>query len=171
MNKRWKAPIFALVPGLGHFYLGKHWRGLLVFTLFALGVNGAFGAAVMGEPLVRDLCVGAAASAWAYSVLHVSYFVRRFGREAGRERRDYHFKRGLTQYLAGRFEAAITEFLIVLRLDPMDVDARFHMGMAHAALGQRRKAIQAFRQCLADDFDGKWKWEIGVQLSQLREKG
>lgn len=171
MSRRWKARILAVVPGLGHLYLGRHWRGLLVFTLFALGVNGVFGAVVMDEPFVGDLCTGAAAGAWAYSVLHVAYLGKHLNEHPARERRDYHFKRGLTQYLAGHFEAAITEFLLVLRLDAADVDARFHLGMTYAALGQHAKAVRTFRRCLADDLEGKWKWEIGVQLSRIRERG
>ena len=57
----------------------------------------------------------------------------------------------------------------MLRLDPMDVDARFHLAMTYKALGQPRKAVKAFKRCLVDDLDAKWKWEIQTQLDELKQ--
>jgi len=168
LGKRWKALLLALVPGLGHLYVGRHWRGLLTFALFALAVNGVYAAWVMDELFVGDLCRGAAAAAWCYSVAHIAYLSRQLRRKPVKERKDYHFKRGLTHYLAGAFGLAKAEFLTVLKLDPMDVDARFHLGMTFKALGDRRKAAKAFKRCLADDIDAKWKWEIDTEMDRLK---
>ena len=167
--------MLAVVPGLGHLYLGRHWRGLLVFALFALGVNGMFGCRVLTDSVlgiwVLHLCFTAAGAAWCYSVLHVAHLGRAFASKPVQERKDYHFKRGLTQYLAGAFDAARDEFRTVLKLDPMDVDARFHLGMTLQALGERRKAARAFKRCLADDIHAKWKWEVRTQLAKLGKSG
>jgi tetratricopeptide (TPR) repeat protein len=173
LTLRWKALVAALVPGLGHLLFRRHWRGLLVFALFAIAVNGMHVARLVEDPVVGDyvfsLCAGATAAVWVYSVLHVAYLGRKFETKHARERKDYHFQRGLTQYLAGTFDGAKSEFLTVLRLDPLDADARFHLGMTHQALGRRRRAIKAFKRCLADDPDAKWRWEVETQLRQLRQ--
>lgn len=178
MRRKWAALLLAAVPGLGHLYVGRQWRGLLFFGIFALAVNGYFtGVQMTRSPTravrqvgqhVRLFCAIGAAAIWLYSVLDVARLSKQFETKPLRERKDYHFKRGLHHYLAGAFESACGEFLTVLKLDPMDVDARFHLGMTHRALGQNRRAARAFKRCLADDPDGKWKWEAEAQLKQVR---
>jgi len=166
--------ILAVVPGFGHLYVGRYWRGLLVFVIFAIAANGICFARELAPAGARetavDLCAGAAAAIWLYSVLHVAYLSRRFERKTVAERKEYHFKRGLTQYVGGAFDEARAEFLTVLRLDPMDIDARFHLGMTCRALGERREAVQSLKRCLADDIDGKWRWEIETQLKELKRE-
>jgi tetratricopeptide (TPR) repeat protein len=173
VSKRWKAILLALVPGLGHLYLGRHWRGLGIFAVFAFAVNGMFIAFeaffyTAGAESVFMMFQGGAVSIWAYSVLHVAYLTKQFERAPVAERKDYHLKRGLTQYLAGSFDTALDEFNAVLKLDPMDIDARFHLGMTHKALGHQKPATKAFKRCLADDMNAKWRWEIEVQLKELK---
>ena len=173
MNRRWTALFLAVIPGLGHLYVGRHWRGLLVFGLFALAVNGLSFTGVLSDRViaayVAGLCRAAAVAVWLYSVLHVAYLTRQFERRPAAESKTYHYKRGLAQYLAGAFDAAEAEFRTVLELDPMDVDARFHLGMSLKAQGQRRRAAKAFRRCVADDIDRKWRWEVRTQLDQLSQ--
>jgi TolA-binding protein len=113
------------------------------------------------------LCRGAAMAAWLYSVLHVAHLSHRFEPRARRERRDYHFKRGLSSYLAGAYDQAAEEFHAVLKLDPLDADARFHLGMTLLARGETRAARKTFRRCLADDVSGKWRWEIETRLESI----
>ena len=166
--------MFAIVPGMGHLYLGRHWRGLLVFAVFALAVNGMYFAgalcALETSAYVFSLCRGAAAAICIYSLLHVAYLSKHFETKPVTERKDYHFKRGLTQYLAGSFDSAKSEFLTVLKLDPIDVDARFHLAMTHKALGQRHEAVKAFKRCLVDDLDAKWRWEIKTELEKMKQE-
>ena len=173
MSKRWKALVFAVIPGLGHLYLGRHWRALLAFTLFAIGANGMSACQALPDRVmaiyVFHLCLTASVAAWIYSVLSVYSISRGFRAKPVGERRDYHFKRGLTQYLAGSFDGAKAELLTVLKLDPMDVDARFHLGMTLKALGDWRGAAKAFKRCLADDLDAKWQWEIETALAELKQ--
>ena len=167
--------MLAVVPGLGHLYLGRHWRGLFVFAIFAIAVNGLYFARVANYPgtgiYVLSLCRVAGAAMWSYSLLHVAHLSGRFERRRVAERKDYHFKRGLARYLAGSFDAARSEFLTVLRLDPMDVDARFHLAMTQKALGRRRETARALKRCLADDLDAKWRWEINSELDKLDQAG
>jgi tetratricopeptide (TPR) repeat protein len=173
VSKRWTAILLALVPGLGHLYLGRHWRGLGVFALFAFAVNAmflAFEGLIDAQGSLRLFRCGAVA-AWAYSVLHVALLSRQFDQPPGVDRKDYHFKRGLSQYLAGAFEAARDEFRAVLKLDPMDIDARFHLGMTLRAMGQTQQAVRAFRRCLADDVHAKWRWEVDVQMARMKGAG
>ena len=172
MSKRRNALLLALVPGLGHLYLGWHWRGLFVFSLFALAVNGMYLAETRGLAGMSDrvfiLCRTAGLAALCYSVLHVAYLSKRFQAKPVAERKDYHFKRGLTRYLAGAFDEARAEFQTVLKLDPLEIDARFHLGMTYLALGDRRRAGRTLRRCRADDLESKWSWEIETQLKDLR---
>lgn len=174
MSKRWKGLILAVIPGFGHLYLGRHWRGLVVFAIFALAVNGMYFAHELGPAETAayafSLCRGAAAAMLAYSLLHIAHVARLLARKPVPERKDYHLKRGLTQYVGGAFDGARAEFLSVLKLDPMDIDARFHLGMSCKALGERREAAKAFKRCLADDIDGKWQWEIETQLKELKRE-
>ena len=173
LSKRWKGLILAVIPGFGHLYLGRHWRGLAVFAIFALAVNGMYFAHEMAPDEIAEyvfsLCRGAAIAMLAYSLLHVAYVSRQFERKSVAERKDYHFKRGQVQYVGGAFDEAKSEFLTVLKLDPMDIDARFQLGISCRALGERREAVKAFRRCLADDLAGKWHWEIETQLKGLKE--
>ena len=173
MSKRWKGLILAVIPGFGHLYLGRHWPGLAVFAVFAIAVNGMYFAHEMAPDdtveYVFSLCRGAAIAMLAYSLLHVAYVSRQFERRSVAERKDYHFKRGQQQYVGGAFDEAKSEFLTVLRLDPIDIDARFYLAMSCKALGEGREALKAFRRCLADDLGGKWHWEIETQLKELKE--
>lgn len=175
MGNPWKALGLAVVPGLGHLYLGRRGRGLFVLALFAVAANGVHLAATLesyADIRTYGLClwIGAAVSVWLYSIAHVAYLSRRFESRRRTERKEYHFKRGLTQYLSGSFDAARGEFRTVLRLDPLDVDARFHLGMTHAALGRRRDAVKAFKRCLADDVTAKWRWEVKREIERLRQR-
>jgi len=174
LSKHLKGLILSVIPGFGHLYLGRHWRGLVVFAVFALAANGMYFAHEMAPDetgvYVFSLCRGAAVAMIAYSLLHVAYLSRRFERKPLAERKDYHFKRGQLQYVGGAFDEAASEFLTVLKLDPMDVDARFHLAMSYRALGRRRDAEKTFKRCLADDLDGKWRWEIKVELKALRRE-
>jgi len=173
LSTRWKGLVLAIVPGFGHLYLGRHWRGLAVFAVFAIAINGMYFAHEMASGQtaehVFDLCRGGAAAMLAYSLLHVAYVSRQFERKSVAERKDYHFKLGQQQYVGGAFDEAKAEFLTVLKLDPIDIDARFWLGMSCRALGERREAAKSFRRCMADDLGGKWRWEVETQLKGLKE--
>jgi len=171
MKHWWVAALLAIVPGLGHVYLGKFWRGLAVFFIFSFAVNGIYFAFVTGHPATSGAvfaCFAGAASAMlVYSVLHTIYLSCRTETASRRERKDYHFRRGMVQYIAGAYGQARDEFEAVLKLDPMDIDARFHLGMTLSALGDRAAAAKQFKRCLSDDITKKWNWEIKRQMEQI----
>lgn len=170
--KDWRvAALLAIVPGLGHVYLGKLWRGILVFFVFSLAVNGIYFAIVTGYPVVAggvfNCFAGAACAMFAYSILHTVYLSARKVPASIRERKEYHFRRGMVQYIAGQFQPAREEFEAVLKLDQMDIDARFHLGMTLAALGDKRLAAKHLKRCLSDDIHRKWEWEVKRQMEQM----
>jgi hypothetical protein len=175
LSKRWNALLLAAVPGLGHLSLGRPVHGLLLFALFGLAANGFFFAFVLDPSAVRTwvlvFCGVAAAAAWGTSIIHVHRLARRHQEPHVAERKDYHLRRGLTQYVAGSFEAARDEFLTVLKLDPTDVDARFHLAMAYARAGEAHLAVKTFKRCRSDDVDGKWQWEVQRELDRLQPGG
>ncbi len=57
--------LLSLVPGAAHIELGRAWRGLLYFFLFAFLVNGALVAPlVTGHRAARTACALGAAGVW-----------------------------------------------------------------------------------------------------------
>jgi hypothetical protein len=173
--KRWNALLLAAVPGLGHLYLGRSVLGLVLFTLFGLAANGFFFTYTLDPSDIRTgvlaFCGFASAAIWLASFLHAARLAGRHQEPHVAERKEYHLKRGLTQYVAGSFETARDEFLTVLKLDPTDVDARFHLAMAYARAGEPRLAVKAFKRCRSDDVDGKWRWEVQRELDRLQPGG
>lgn len=172
MNKWNTATLLSLVPGLGHVYIGRTHRGIFVFLIFMVATNSLYLAVTMGipsqAPEVLSLFIGSMISSLLYSLLHIIYLSRRLETKAHAQSKEYHFKRGLSKYLEGSFDAANEEFIAVLKVDPLDADARFHLAMTELRLGNRTGAEREFRRCKADDIDCKWSWEIAQQLERTR---
>ena len=62
---RFRMALLFLIPGAAHVDLGRTGRGLLLFFLFALFLNGALIAPVLSaEPGLQLACGLAAAGAW-----------------------------------------------------------------------------------------------------------
>ncbi len=181
MKRKWSVLLLTVVPGLGHIYAGRQWRGLLLFALFAIAINGYVAGTEMTRSedrtvrergrQVRVACTVGAIGVWIFALVDIARLSKQFESKPRRERKDYHFKRGLHHYLAGTYESARGEFLTVLKLDSMDADARYYLGMTHQALGNKRRAVRAFKRCLAADTEKKWNWEAKAQLKKVRRTG
>lgn len=158
------------VPGAGQVIIGHSLRGLSIFAVFGLAMDGVvlgfygpvFGASadglVMGAGLFAILL-------WCYSLYDV--WRRTFGRmrEGRQTEKAKHFRAGLVHYLSKELDEAAREFRFVLRLDDEDLDALFYLAMALHQAGRERRARRLFKRCLALDDLEKWRDEIDLHLS------
>src|SRR5437764_7927086 len=118
---RAKAILLSLVTGLGHIYLGRHAQGVVLFALFAAGLNGILiGSFWQGDEAawrIRVVSGAVAAVAFAFgtaSILKLTLFT---DREALRVRRDEALRRGLVHYLRDELRDADRAFREALRCD------------------------------------------------------
>ena len=180
-----------LIPGVGQFLSGRYGQGLGLFLLVQVFLNGML-YGLLGFPAeagyssavgrhVFWACLLCLAIVWCYSaagLLHEAW-----GRSRHQEEKDAWFREGLRHYLLGvdapdEIEAARQAFARLVRWDPEDADAHFHLAMCYGALGRtgddppkrRKQARRALRRCQRVDEDEKWAWEVRQELNRLREE-
>jgi Tfp pilus assembly protein PilF len=105
---------------------------------------------------------------WAYAVVDTTRLARRHGRiEARADEATARVRDGLIAYLRDDCGAAAKSLQAALRIDDQDADALFHIGVAYAHQGEKKKARRALNRCIQYDHDGKWDEEAGEQLRHL----
>lgn len=169
------ALVLSVLPGWGHVYWGREFFGLFLFTLFTICafaiVNGLL--LDLGRwkaALVWGGAAGAAGcAAWAWTDILRRTSPARLREEASLRERQ--LKEGMLAYVRGDHEAAKKLFFECARRDPSDVEALFRLGMAYARAGEREAAIRWLERTRRRDFQGKWAWEIRVELARLRSGG
>jgi len=158
-----------ILPGAGQVVIGRSLRGLSIFAVFGLAMDGVvlglYGP-VFGASADR-LVMGAGLSAillWCYSLYDV--WRRTFGRmrEGLQTEKAKHFRSGMVHYLSRELDEAAPDFRFVLRLDDEDLDALFYLAMTLHHAGRYRRARRLFRRCLALDDSEKWRDEIDLHL-------
>ena len=163
-----------LMPGLGHFLIGRFVRGLVIWLVYMCSALGAIACGLTGggplshnAPFVVLMLISAAC--WVYAVVNIVDVT--FGsEESTSEECDEHFRQGVTHYLRGELVRAKKEFQKALSLNRRDLEARLHLGMVYAAEGRYHHARRAFKRCLALDHDGKWHWELQRELRRLNQR-
>ena len=167
-----------LLPGTGHIAAGKPWKGVLVFFLFGFALDGWIYSqaasvlppwhTVLSIPTVRNGSLALGIVLWAFAVCDVTALALRHRRIAAKaEVADGHIRNALVAHLRRDPQAALKALRAAQRINDQDPDAWFHLGVAYAGLGQRRKAHRAFRQCIRYDHDGKWDTQTQHQLQAL----
>ncbi|HEY5975406.1 MAG TPA: tetratricopeptide repeat protein [Geobacteraceae bacterium] len=81
----------------------------------------------------------------------------------------YDFHEGFLYYIRGDYPRALTSFSQALARDGLSLEALFHTGLTHEALGNRREAIAFFRkssQSTRDDF-GNFRAMARQKMQQL----
>jgi len=89
-----------------------------------------------------------------------------------RERRqaaEIHFERGAAYHAEGKYEDAIARYRQALAHDQYHGPAYVNLGLAFLALGQRNRAIQAFRGASQYAGDEQSRNEAWVQLQKLSQ--
>ena len=74
---------------------------------------------------------------------------------------------GVAYYRAGAFAQARDVLLASLALDPTDLEATVHLGLAHEKLGEPEQAVAAYRRALAQKLDRTQRRNIETRLSGL----
>ncbi len=82
---------------------------------------------------------------------------------------DIHFDLGAEYHAAGNYEDAIARYRQALASDRNYGPAYVNLGLAHLALNQRARAIQAFRGATQYASDEKSRNEAWAQLHKLSE--
>jgi tetratricopeptide (TPR) repeat protein len=164
-------------PGCGHIAAGRPARGLLLFFLFGFAVDGFLYSQAQSilppdqagaASVVRVIALAAGFLLWAYAIADTtSLALRRQRIEARADAATSHIRLGLLASLRDQWPEALRAFQTALRINDQDPDALFHVGVAYAHLGQRRKARRALRRCIRYDRSGKWDDEAFDHLRQL----
>jgi tetratricopeptide (TPR) repeat protein len=170
--------VSVVLPGLGQVVAGRTLRGLALFFLFGCAADGYFYSqalrilppevAPVAPGLVRTLSLVGGGLVWLVAFADVVRLASRNRRIRSRAAEaTAHIRKGLIAYLRHDLPAATRAFLAALRIDDRDPDALYHLGVAYAAAGQRRKARRALRRCVRFDADGKWDIEAQAHLHAL----
>jgi len=168
----------ALLPGIGHIAAGRALKGLLIFFLFGFAVDGWLYAQVatvlppehvaVSVPVLRNGAIAFGALLWAFAVFDTAAIALRHRRVAAKATAaDAHIANALVAYLRDDPDAALRELRAARRIDDHDPDALFHLGVAHALRGDKRRARRAFHKCIRYDHDGKWDALAQQQLEAL----
>jgi len=160
-----------LLPGLGHVYVGRPVRGLVL----AIGFSGAVAAAVVRgivspEPILDSLflvALFAGAAVWLGTSWVTLRRVLMPLLSAVRLDKESLFTKGLASYLRDDLDRAERQFRRVIDIDPGDVEAHLQLAMVHKCRGETRLARRWFKRCRRLDVDGKWQWEIRRELARL----
>lgn len=91
--------------------------------------------------------------------------------QVGRQLAHIHFERGTVYHAEGHYEDAIARYRQAIASDPHYGPAYINLGLVYLAMGQRDRAIQAFRGAIrsaADEPSRRQAWEQLYKLSQYR---
>ena len=165
------AVLLSLVPGWGHVYLGREARGLVLFTVFAIGGFGLLNGLLLyigwGRSFVLAASGFTALAVWVWACVDIIRLTSPVRRHAEEEDRLKALREGTVRYLRGDLEDAKRAFGRCLKKDPGDVEALFRLGILCARSGDSRGARTYLRRASKLDLDGKWVWEIQRELARL----
>jgi len=158
-----------IIPGSGHIILGSTMRGLCIFAVVGLLLDGIIVGLFGPETgISSDFLIlgsgGCAFLVWAYSLYDV--WRRAFGRyrESLRVVKYKHFRTGLIHYLGGDLERAAREFKNAMKLDDEDVDALYYLAVTFLDNGNTRAGMRLLKRCKVLDMQKKWADEVGKYL-------
>ncbi|NQT86136.1 hypothetical protein HQ560_05185 [bacterium] len=165
------------LPGCGHIAAGRPGRGILVFFLFGFAIDGYLYSQAMSivpadqagsASTIHALSIVGGLLLWAYAVADTTRLGLRHRRiEARADDATGQLREGLVAYLRDDLHAAVLAYQGALRINDQDPDSLFHVGVAYAHLGQRKKARRALSRCIQYDNDGKWDDEAAEQLRHI----
>ena len=173
-RSRLLALLLSVIPGWGHVYWGREISGLAAFTAFAAAgfafLNGLF--IYLGEGkgaliwVSASLAIGLLVGAWVDLLRRTSpRWVK-----AEEEERQKNMRSGTVAYLRGDHETAGNCFASCVKADPSDVEALFRLGIVCARSGDLKRAKSSLRRVKRYDVEGKWGWEVEMELKQILQK-
>jgi hypothetical protein len=176
--------LLSVVTGFGHFYLRHYVLGAVLFSLFAIGLNGIFlGTVIKSDAAaasrIYHVSIPFTCGVWLLGLIHCFKISYGTDRTRLREERARLFHDGLVAYLRDDLDAAAgaLQQAVDRDVDWEGPDALFHLGVVElrraarfAARGEkraadrtRRRGLRAFRVCLAHDDRKKWRGEIAQE--------
>lgn len=168
-------PVFlSLIPGWGHLWMHRYWRGFLLFTMFF----GSLNTWMMADFFQHQLASLAWSRIWLALALSIAVFsladvlrMTLWSRSKSVQiRRRQLLKRAVLHWIRsenGQAEEVINK---VLRIDPNDPVALVWAGTIDADGGRHKSAKQYFARALRADDEEKWSTGIRLELQQLRIK-
>ena len=166
------AIVLTVVPGWGHVYWGLEKLGLALFTLFAVSAFAVANASLVAlgawsGPLLAVTAI-VCGLLWGYAFVDIlrRTSARRLADEEA-QLRDL-LVQGVIYYLHDELEKSTGLFQQMVRLDPLDFEARFRLGVVASRLGDAKGARRWFQQAAKHDVEGKWAWEIRHERDRLR---
>jgi len=171
-----------ILPGIGHIGNGRIAVGVAFFISEVIVANcyawlvlpfyRAAEAFAAPDPTVAwksSTTIACFAVLWIGCQAHLVYLLYVRDPERFSDEKELAFREGLRYYVRNELPEAIRQFERVLRYDPFDRDAYFHLGVCFSRAGRYTKARRRFRKCVELDDDRKWAEEIVDELEQIRE--
>jgi len=162
-----------ILPGIGQIAIGRIAVGIAFFlgevTLFNSFVCLQYNTSAPPAPWQSGLIVGCFVFLWLGCQAHLAYWL--FLRDPSRynTEKELAFREGLRYYLLDEFSEAMRQFQRVLRFDPCDCDACFHLAVCCSRCGMYRRAKRLFRKCADLDDARKWAEETQDELLLVQE--
>ena len=169
--------LLTLIPGMGHLWEGRDFKGLLLFSLFAACAAGVLeGALLWSGPGRTEILVMSSlglVAVWGYAFFDIFRFAYEPLRERDRYRRSEHLREGILCFLRGDYERAEKEFLANIRLNPGDPESLFRLAVLCRVRGDLPRAKRYLRALRRNDLEEKWRWESAQEeelISALENK-
>ena len=163
-----------ILPGIGHILRGKILMGIVAFlavvTLLDAWAYLEFSTPEPSASWKFGLLAGSYALIWIICQAHMGYLLWIRDPERFHDQKELAFGEGLRYYVVDDIPNAIRQFERVLRIDPSDRDACFHLAVCFSRSGMYRRAKRSFRKCTELDDDRKWAVEIEEELGRARQE-
>ncbi|MCA9319237.1 MAG: hypothetical protein KDB53_00815 [Planctomycetes bacterium] len=161
-----------IVPGWGHIWTRRGFRGFVIFALFAASLDYFLVAKFNLETLpfnpVIALAIAVAVHVFAFvDILRITFWLRS---KTVQRRRSALFRKMVVHYLRGEYGQAQEACEGILRIDPANPAVTMWSGMIARECGRPKVARRLFQQARRNDERGYWKQEVVRELDALKEQ-
>jgi len=174
MKKFFTLVLSALLPGIGHITKGRVAVGIAFFlsvvTLLDCIAYLEFSTPDAPPAWKETMLLGLLALVWLGCQAHLLYLLHFRDPARHHEEKELAFREGLRYYLLDELPSAIRQFERVLRIDPFDCDACFHLAVCLSRAGMYGRAIRRFKKCTELDDTRKWSDEIQEEIQRARDE-
>ncbi len=156
--------LFAIsICGTGHILNRKHFRGLLLFTGFLASCFLVyFGLLSQGSTSLLFALTGfvSAILIWVYSIIDFCSD-NNTKKKKVKINSDFNKKyiEGISLYLQGQYEKAITCFISILKKNKRDPDIYYYLSKIYLKKGDKKQSKKMCKKYFLFDVSNKWKRE------------
>ncbi|MDQ7780110.1 MAG: hypothetical protein RDV41_10435 [Planctomycetota bacterium] len=148
--------LLSFVPGVAQVVRGACLRGVVLFSLFVLAVDGALVAPMLQFPYVSKLLLLAGA-VWVVSFVDGMTHGILQSTGAHMRARDDAFRQAHALFLTGQFEEAEETIAELQDRFPHDPAVPYYLGVLCAETGRTAKAKRCFNDAARRDETGLWR--------------